>query len=470
MGPVRSRDDGAILPEFDARLGLADVQRSGARPSCAPLRTCVFFDAGRNRTVALVEHRDASRRVLRTAEPRTAPGDFMIELHIRPTIRCASATHAWFRCALAWLPVAVALLTASALQPGCTTSDDDPLSDFGQGCNIGDECGSLMCHDGVCTLGCESNEDCMGASRLLACGVAADGSKLCLPTCSDAAFSYVCENDVPVHCDQASTDACARCGCGEGAYCDYETDLCVPKAEVGEPCDRSDTCASDNCSVFAGLCRVPVGSQCTSTNCDRCLVRTDAPSYCSRECSSESECGDDICVGDPDIDYFHCTSTCDSGVCPGQCEITGNSGTTFCDCREPGCTEVYAEAPLGSQCRFSSMCESSECWSRAEEVYLGYKAVAIGWCTQACASDEDCSNGTACVDVDCNQFDGCTSRCVPRCESEDDCENSWCVALPSASGNESTSVCTMKAPREARCLSDWDCQSANCNSESNRCE
>ncbi len=352
---------------------------------------------------------------------------------------------------------------------GCASSQDSPPSNFGQACYIGDDCGSLMCRGDVCTLECESDEDCSGASQPMSCGIAADGSTLCLPTCPAPVFQHVCENDVQVHCDQASNAACTRCGCDERAYCDGESGQCVPKAQVGEPCDRSDTCASDNCSVYMGVCRVPVGSTCTSMNCDRCLVRSDAPSYCSRECSSEGECGDGTCVGDPDIDYFHCASQCDQGACPGQCEITGNSGTWYCDCRDPNCTAAYAEAPLGSQCRFSRMCESGECWSRAEEVYLGSKHITIGWCTQACASDADCSNGTACVDVDCNQLDGCMPRCVPRCAIDDECENSWCVDLPSTSGDGSTSVCTMKAPSGSECIRDRDCQSANCN-ESNRCE
>ncbi len=158
--------------------------------------------------------------------------------------------------------------------PSCGRGDDagEPTSEtagtIGDFCTAKTDCAQGLCFEGSCTMECRSSDDCAG-TLLEACGVTAEGS-FCMRGCEYFRLGVTCIDDVPTACSVAGEGHCEDCGCPSTLRC--EDGACVEKLAVGEPCAESTDCKSDNCSDFAGICRVPVGASCDASNCDGCLV------------------------------------------------------------------------------------------------------------------------------------------------------------------------------------------------------
>ena len=127
---------------------------------------------------------------------------------------------------------------------------------------------------------------------------------------------------------------------------------CTEKAAVGEQCALDSACKSNNCSEFSGVCRQPLGANCTTSNCDLCITSANS-TYCSRHCGSNGECLSGKCVGSGGDYYCHipCSGIGDSG-CPGKCRYTsGDTPVLFCDCTSPDskmCAPLRAGKPTAS--------------------------------------------------------------------------------------------------------------------------
>jgi len=132
---------------------------------------------------------------------------------------------------------------------------------------------------------CKTDADC-GSNSQLACGVTAAGEHRCVASCASPSSGYVCIDGVPTSCEVAPAEHCKECGCPNALRCEVGVG-CMPKRAAGESCAADSDCNTNNCCSFAGVCRVPYGSACTTLNCDLCLVASNW-SFCTRRCGDES--------------------------------------------------------------------------------------------------------------------------------------------------------------------------------------
>lgn len=320
-----------------------------------------------------------------------------------------------------------------------------------------------MCLDGGCSKHCKTDQDCATEFGGLACGVDATGERSCVPECDGFGGDYACVEGVSTSCEIASDEYCEECGCPSTLRCEPGQG-CMPKRAAGEPCSTDDDCNTDNCSSFAGVCRVPIGAACAASNCDACLA-ADGWSYCSRECLGNSQCGSGLCLGNADT--FYCRPPCSDfgdASCPGhKCKLFIDDVTAatayHCDCVNAGTCEWTAEArPLGQECKYDGDCESNLCDRVATQVDSLYGRLYAGLCTQPCTTTEECGEGFACAAVG-------TPHCLPTCTAESGCAIGSCVGLPTAEGG-SQDLCWVKRAT-GQCWEPTDCQSGNC--VSNQC-
>jgi len=183
-------------------------------------------------------------------------------------------------------------------------------------------------HDSWCTRACE--DGCPPPGQ---CGVAPDGSQVCYRLrCADEGL-YACVGGTPTACDQLGESECGTCGCPDGFRCDVEAARCVPKGEVGDPCESAEFCKSGNCSPILNICRVPNGERCTEENCDYCITHPNGWSYCGAPCYYADDCGSDYCS----TISWHCTPGCSGpsdSSCLGVCVENVYSSRYYCYCSE----------------------------------------------------------------------------------------------------------------------------------------
>jgi hypothetical protein len=300
---------------------------------------------------------------------------------------------------------------------------------------------------------CKSNDDCHSEFRGT-CGVTELG-KRCLEACTGfRPQNFTCVDDVPTACSLAGEGHCEDCGCPSSLRC--SAGQCSEKAAVGERCDWDRDCKSDNCSNFAGVCRQPIGSSCTTANCDICITSTGS-SYCSRECSTPSQCGGGKCVGSAGSYYCHipCSQLGDPG-CPGDCRYTsgfGSDSVLYCDCTSPECSVAEALHPLGESCTDDYICESGNCDRAATGTDPFDGPSYRGICSKPCAASSDCGDGFSCAAAG-------TPHCLPRCETSCD-TGGECLALPTVEG-DTANVCWVKHAAGGFCRDASDCQANNC--------
>jgi hypothetical protein len=353
------------------------------------------------------------------------------------------------------LGVMVALF---GVAPQCTSGesseanpDFDPSS--GAACVINADCAKKVCLAGSCTHGCSNDADC-NAGFFATCGIGPGNARVCMPSCGNR--GVVCVGNVTKSCDVVSPDDpefCTHCDCPSSMRCEPGSG-CVDKAETGGSCRSDLDCKSNNCSLFAGVCRVPVGTPCTSDNCDECWT-SGSWQYCSRECNRDAECGSGLCLGSGGIYTCHprCAEVLDAS-CPGKCRILDvNEGVDplYCDC---SCGASVAPHPLGSRCRYGSECASTQCDSVTDACSLsGSGCSQIGQCTQPCQASSDCGDGFRCATV------GAAAHCLPTCDA-DSCPIGECTSLPTTEADQAK-LCWIKRSN-GTCTEATDCQSNKC--------
>lgn len=341
--------------------------------------------------------------------------------------------------------------------PSCSSDDKprkDPVKEVGKQCLSSKDCASGQCFEGSCTIECESSDDCE-STKLPACGVTEIGS-LCMRGCDLFRQDYTCVDEAPTACSIAGDGHCEDCGCPSSQRCDEGE--CIDKLPVGDACTSDSDCKSDNCSDFAGVCRVPVGATCDETNCDGCLVSTGS-SYCSRRCDGSSQCGAGECLGSESEGYF-CRMPCNGfsdPACPGsRCDLaTGTPATEyFCDCLDTrACVWNEAPHPLGARCSDDSTCESGLCDSGPVGSSVSNYSL-VGLCTKPCATNQDCDDGFLCIRPQDKAI------CLPVCDTT--CAIGTCLAATDIEGGSGHQVCWAKAPLGAFCRQFADCQTGNC--------
>jgi hypothetical protein len=361
-----------------------------------------------------------------------------------------------------WMRAAVvaAVLMAGLPVQGCSSpSDAGPKLEVGAWCGANADCPGGFCLERSCSKHCSADADCAEYGGL-ACGVDASGERSCVPQCGSFGSHYACIAGVATSCEVASDQYCEDCGCPSTQRCEPDQG-CMPKRPVGEPCKTDDDCNTDNCSSFAGVCRAPIGAACDSTSCDVCLV-ADGWSYCSRECSGNSECGSGLCLGNADT--FYCRPPCSSfsdASCPGsKCDVfiddLSHRTSYYCDCVDSQTCKWTASAhPLGQECRYDSDCEGNLCDRVGTKIDPFYGRLFEGMCSQPCATTAECGAGFACAMVG-------SPHCLPTCTDPDTdtCAIGDCVGLPTAEG-ASANLCWIKRAG-GECVEPTDCQSGNC--------
>lgn len=313
-----------------------------------------------------------------------------------------------------------------------------------------------------CSKGCESDRDCGNGT---VCGVAPDGSKMCLNSCDFLAANTVCRDGVPVACAGLDGTHCDACGCPKGQYC-REGSGCFPIANEGEPCDEHDACTTANCDKYVGVCRPPVGSACTAANCERC-IQQQGFSYCSRECENDEDCPRGKCLGDEFSGVFQCYPLCpdyEPAPCTDGCvEVIApdpRDSYAYCACKPPTCEVSMAPRGLGAPCTDDSSCIGGRCF--------GQLSYPVKYCSQDCVADADCGEGMVCLpdaSPDCvESTPGACNHCALGCDVEGRCSNhAYCQAVTTV-GGESTRACEIYGPAGAPCNDAEQCQSGMCSS------
>lgn len=338
---------------------------------------------------------------------------------------------------------------------------------LGSACTLGAPCVNSVCsvdlglnsETGICILLCTTDSECDEGF----CAATPSGAQVCVDSCT-VYGTYACVDDRPLHCSLTGGSACSTCGCSEGEVCNFDTDTCQPPSDVGGPCRRDDQCSSGNCSTWAGVCRVPVGQYCTTSNCDVCL-RGSAWAFCSRRCNSEDsdpDCNGFQCLGLPSVGDYTCRPRCASlndPSCPGQrCEYDADFRELYCDCMEGACRPAAATRPEGEWCSADADCTEGHCFRTS---------AGPGWCARP--GCPECAAGTECVDIPCSGVAGeCGMRCIPTCDEQGDCargntdgfEIGACRLVNGPSGRRT--VCDPHLADGANCTSDPQCQSSSC--------
>jgi len=336
-----------------------------------------------------------------------------------------------------------------ALLAACTSNKPAPKGAYGELCAGAEDCAAgLFCasvsDSKFCTVTCATNGDCpVGPNgAYLECGVLADGSKACLPGCfmRSPLTGFACIDGVPTSCEVLGDEQCEQCGCAAGMTC-LTGKGCVPKSDVGGPCDADDDCVSNNCSAFAGVCRVPLGTPCSTSDCDYCLSGW----YCSRECNL-LHCEGGYCLGEVDgvgqpTGVYYCLPACDPnvpGACPGtQCRSNTEAQISYCECGSyTSCPGMQAPRAVGQPCRSDDQCS-------APAFCLGSGGDVGGYCSVGCTTSAECGAGLACIaTAPCSPGATCAGQCRPACTAAAPCAFGVCDQRTGTDG-ASTNVCVI---------------------------
>jgi hypothetical protein len=286
--------------------------------------------------------------------------------------------------------------SCDAEQTGCRTDAECAASDrcntltreceprptvggeLGAECTSSVECRSGLCFAGVCsqscdwlnTRSCPSGWYCSGEAT----GRCTTGNGVCVmgnagagelgASCSratDCASLYCANGACGTPCIPGGASGCgAGLTCQEGAtvgcgFCGAATNSMMGDRDFGEPCNTSDECRANLCTMVEG------GSSICSEYCDddgicpggfQCVVAGEA-SVCvpdmrgvGVECTSHEQCIDGLCASVGDTQY--CTRECGEGHegCPRgfECAVVDPSisvcrvatASSGCGCRAVG--------------------------------------------------------------------------------------------------------------------------------------
>jgi peptidoglycan-associated lipoprotein len=225
---------------------------------------------------------------------------------------------------------------------------------------------------------------------------------------------------------------------------------CEPKNDVGGPCASNSDCNTDNCSPLQGICRTPIGEACTTDNCDRCLS-SGSFTFCSRRCTSASDCNGSECLGDSIAQIYYCTPAC-TAACSGACQYTSDFSTQYCAL---DFTVSIPPGAYGYPCGGGPGCTSGTCFSASSQDV----------CSKSCATSADCGDGFACAALPCTQADAGAQTCgvcLATCSTDAGaCRVGLCNSVPTTDG-ASAMMCDLRASAGSSCYANTDCVSERC--------
>lgn len=308
------------------------------------------------------------------------------------------------------------LLGADA-EDGAGSADGVEGAGVGKPCAKTDDCpDGLQCAetnaatgDGICTLPCTTNADCVKGGFCHAVGK--------LQICTPAAW-----------CDPCASDA----DCGPG------TPLCVPGKD-------GKTFCSATCSLGDKTCKPGWSCEQYGSTIDDFACRPDYGScsgggeFCA-PCQAEKDCGPGtVCATSPDTGERACFQKCTAETCASgfSCSPGG-----FCARKvpneDPKKADTYVQTCAKDKRIYCDLCSAD--WQCAS----GRCATANGqsFCAQPtpCAKDnetKDCAEGTFCIGSDkgmicapplawkCQGFKACLGKVSP-CGAKEVCDNGLC--------------------------------------------
>lgn len=344
------------------------------------------------------------------------------------------------------------------------------LAKAGDRCTEDSTCQSGWCREGSCRQGCSVDADCTAIQGQSRCG----SGGYCLNECTldrnRLGPTSACVGGIETSCGALDSTYCDVCdGLCPAQRCIAEVG-CAPLSDVGEPCERSSDCRTNNCSAFAGVCRVPLETACDGTNCDLCLSDSNGWSYCSRECGDDARCPGDRCLGSLDENFFWCRPACGTG-CQGFCS-SSTEGTEFCDEGLDTWTTTRPQSAELQPCHASSQCSEGTCFGALTcDYYASWCTGYRGLCSGTCASDADCGDSGRCIDIPCagGATTNCGSLCLPTCMQgrTDACpafSGATCRELTTVGGGTAT-VCDPRQSDGSSCDFGTQCVSGTCSSD-----
>lgn len=268
------------------------------------------------------------------------------------------------------LVVASVTGVAGGLGSACTASSDCSLAE--------------RCLFGVCTLSCNSNDQCgkgVAGPRGTVFGCPTD---VCLPGPSGCSAYCTAGSGGDIACsDDASCGGQDRCTGFALSDADTLVPFCATAGTLsprGAPCTSSAACASNLCVL--GACREPCASNSACSPTERCLGTVGETVLGGKKGITG------VCLGAKDLGG---TCTLDADCPGGSCDaVLGPKGETQFVCRTP---------PTGAQFAFNEICATNSNCSTGRCLYGEVLGLLDAYCTSGCSSDLDCHGGTVCRDV-----------------------------------------------------------------------
>jgi len=311
-----------------------------------------------------------------------------------------------------------------------------------------------------------------------------DGVGTCQDTGTYSCAPYVCNGD---DCWSSCVDASQ---CNSTAYCDTDTNECIPRKPTGSACANNDQCQTGFC--VDGYC---CGTSCTAL-CNRCDI---TPGQCTNiaasqdpdnECNGAGTCGG-TCNGSGSCQFPPVTLNCGncircnglgdcsnlsaSGTDPdiqcGMCEVCDGAGV--CTAAASG-TDPKGECDPDAQstCNKDGTCDGSagcRLWLDGTECVAPKCTTGIGYSKRICDGVGACGDPTQTA---CDPYVCGANACLTQCQTDTDCIDTHYCEL------SSNSCVAKKAVPEAcegnnQCVSgfcaDGLCCSTACNTECEAC-
>ena len=291
---------------------------------------------------------------------------------------------------------------------------------YGSPCTYSNECKSGIClqygSNGFCSQKCDSaacpnNDKCLSLKS---------GGKACLPGSSamgtktlgqPCQTSMDCKSNICVSVPGKGYLCAQKCDlnkqdCPTNYVCTYSSmgGLCIPgqkpvdppKKKLGQPCTKSDECASKLCATTSTgkyctqYCDKNKANSCSSGyTCTKvtgstkyvCIKSTPKKKALGQPCDNASECESGLCAGFGGSNA--CTKFCDkssSTSCPSGYKCVPVTGSD-----KGACVKDTSKKKLGETCKDGKECDSGIC-------------AGEGFCTKLCSpNSNDCGAGFNCV-------------------------------------------------------------------------
>ncbi len=342
------------------------------------------------------------------------------------------------------------------------------LSELGEACELGSECSTGYCVDGVC---CNSACDdvcvrCDNPESAGTCDMVATDEQCGELTCAESTdcrqllpmggnCSAIGECATVANCEEVLAEAGTPCA-GETGECDGQGVCDVPdKASLGAECVENADCAEGNCVATADgsnvCCDAPCDGLCQACGADgRCDEAPETDERCEA-----IDCPDgDLCSSyPPDLAERSCASF-------GQCVSAG----TYC---------LVEYAPLGTSCGTGLGCDGAGVCTAVcspDQILCGESCIDPLTSNEHCGAAEDCSGtsaGVACSDGESCLAGTCVTECTPnevRCDGscvDPTRDNLYCGASEDCTGVSAGEACAEGANCLGSTCRSWTLEDAS---------